>query len=121
MESKNEMDKIRSRVTFQVPQYVLYDGSVRKTLGIINESSLLVCVISVLTHSSVTLNIPTIFIQGPIWKPYLAASWDKYLHLHRDNFSVFYKDLSYPDLLNNGCGPCSGQVCFDFLVDLVFQ
>jgi len=43
------------------------------------------------THSSVTLNIPTIVIQGPIWKPYLAASWDKYLHLNRDNFSVFLK------------------------------
>ena len=115
------MGKIRSRVTFQVPQCVLYDGSVRKTLGIINESSLLVCVVSVLTHSSVTLNIPTIVIQGPIWKPYLAASWDKYLHPNRDNFSVFYKDLPCPDLLNTGCAPCSGQVCFVFLVDLVFQ
>ena len=121
MESKNEMDKIRSRVTFQVPQCVLYDGSVRKTLGIINESSLLVCVVSVLTHSSVTLNIPTIVIQGPIWKPYLGASWDKELHLNRDNFIVFYKELSCRDLLNTGCGSCSDQVCFDFSVDSVFQ
>ena len=90
VESKNEMDKIRSRVTFHVPQYVLYDGSVRKTLSIINKSSLLIGGDSVFTQSPTPLNISTIVIQGPIWKPYLGASWDKELHLNRDNFFVFY-------------------------------
>lgn len=119
--SKNEIDNIQSRVTSRIPTCVLYDGTVRKTLSIINESSLLIGVDSIFTHTSVALNIPTIVIQGPIWKPYLAASWDKDLHLHRDNFFVFYKELSCRDLLNTGCGSCSDQVCFDFSVDSVFQ
>ena len=119
--SKNEIDNIQSRVTSRIPTCVLYDGTVRKTLSIINESSLLIGVDSIFTHTSVALNIPTIVIQGPIWKPYLAASWDKDLHLNRDNFFVFYKELSCRDLLNTGCGSCSDQVCFDFSVDSVFQ
>jgi len=118
--SKNEIDDIQSRVS-RIPTCVLYDGSVRKTLSIINESSLLIGADSLFTHTSVALNIPTIVIQGPIWKPYLAASWDKDLHLNRDNFFVFYKDLSCRDLLNTVCGSCSDQVCFDFSVDSVFQ
>ncbi len=119
--SKNEIDNIRSRVKSQVPQCLIYDGSVRKTLGIINESSLLIGADSLFTHASAAFNIPTIVIQGPIWKPYLGASWDKDLHLNRDNFFVFYKDLPCRDLLNTGCGSCSDQICFDFSVDLISQ
>jgi len=119
--SRNEIDKIRSRIISQIPHCILYDGSVRKTIGIINESSLLVGGDSLFTAVSSALNIPTIVIQGPLWKPYLGSSWDNDLHLNRKKFFVFYKDLPCRDLLNTGCGSCVDQVCFNFSVDEVLQ
>ena len=120
--SKKEIVNIRSRIKSQVPQCLIYDGSVRKTLGIINESSLLNGGDSVFTSVSSALNIPTLVIQGPLWKPYLGASWDKDLHLDQDNFFVYSKDdLPCRDLLYTGCISCSDKVCFDFSVEEVLQ
>ena len=93
----------------------------KKTISIIHESSLLIGGDSLFSAVSSALNIPTIVIQGPLWKPYLGASWDNDLHLDRNNFFVFYKDLPCRDLLNTGCISCSDQVCFDFSVEEVLQ
>tara|TARA_B100002003_G_scaffold220470_1_gene222835 strand:- start:945 stop:2771 length:1827 start_codon:yes stop_codon:yes gene_type:complete len=120
--AKSEIDKIETRIFSQVPRCVLYSGSVRKTLSIINESNLLIGGDSVFSHISTALNIPTLVIQGPLWKPYLGVHWDKdLLENKKDTFLFCKEDLSCRDLLNTGCGSCSDQVCFNFSVDEVLD
>ena len=119
--AKKEIDQVRSRISSQIPRCVLYDDSVGKTAAIINESDLLIGGDSVFAHVSSALNIPTIVILGPLWKPYLGVHWDNDVHINQKNFFMFYKELSCRDLLNTGCGSCYDQICFDFSVDSIFQ
>ena len=117
--TKNEIDTIRTTVSSQIPRGVLYNGSVRETLGIINAANLLIGGDSVYAHASAALNIPTIVNQGPLWKPFLGVSWDKDLLDNKTNISILHKELSCRDLLNTGCGSCSDKSCFEFSVDEV--
>jgi ADP-heptose:LPS heptosyltransferase len=117
--AKNEINKIETRVASQVPRCVLYSDSVRKTLSIISESNLLIGGDSVFSHISSALDIPTLVIQGPHWKPYLGVHWDKDLLDAKKNTFIFCKELSCRDLLNTWCGSCSDQICFEFSVDEV--
>tara|TARA_B100000315_G_scaffold52519_1_gene46889 strand:+ start:1766 stop:3586 length:1821 start_codon:yes stop_codon:yes gene_type:complete len=116
--SKNEIEAIKATVTPQIPRAILYDGSVRKTMSIINESNLLVGGDSVFTHISVALNVPTILLQGPISKEMYR---DKDLYNGKKNISVLYKELSCQDLLRTACGSCSERICLDFSVDEVLE
>jgi ADP-heptose:LPS heptosyltransferase len=117
--SKNELDTIRATVSSQIPRGVLYDGSVRKTMGIINESNLLIGGDSAFSHISFALNTPTIVNLGPLWKPFIGVHWDDELVDNRKNFFILRKELSCRDLLNSGCGSCSEKICFEFSVDAV--
>ena len=117
--AKNEINAIRAAVSSQIPEAILYDGSVRKTVCIIKESDLLIGVDSVFTHISVAVNIPTVVLQGPLWEPYLGVHWDKDLLDNRRNGFLLHKKLSCRDLLNTGCGSCSEKNCFEFSVDEV--
>ena len=116
--SKNEIKETRTSISSQIPRAIFYDGSVRKTIGLINESNLLIGGDSVFTHISVAVNVPTIVIQGPIAK-YRPRDKDLYTD-EKKNF-VFYKELSCRDELYTACGSCSEQICFEFSVDTVLD
>ena len=116
--SKNEIKETRASISSQIPRAIFYDGSVRKTIGLINESNLLIGGDSVFTHISVAVNVPTIVIQGPIAK-YRPRDKDLYTD-EKKNF-VFYKELSCRDELYTACGSCSEQICFEFSVDTVLD
>ena len=119
--SKSEIDGIRSRIRSEIPRCVLYDDSVRKTISIINESSLFIGGDTSFSHIAPALNIPTIVILGPLWPPYMGVHWDKDFHINNKNVFIFHKDVSCRDLLNTACASCSDQICFDFSIDDILK
>ena len=116
--SKSEIEETRTSISSQIPRAILYDGSVRKTMSIINESNLLIGGDSVFTHISVAVNVPTIVLQGPIAK---YRPRDKDLYTDKKKNFVFYKELSCRDELYTACGSCSERICFEFSVDTVLD
>ena len=119
---KNEIEKIKTRTISSIPRCIFYDGPVRNTVSIISQSNLLIGGDSAFSHISSAINIPTLVIQGPIWKPYLGVHWDTDFLGDKENTFLFCKeDLSCRDILNSACGSCSDQICFDFSVDEVLE
>ena len=119
---KNEIEKIKARTVSSIPRCVFYDGPVRNTVSIISQSNLLIGGDSAFSHISSGINIPTLVIQGPIWKPYFGVHWDTDFLDDKENTFLFCKeDLSCRDILNSACGSCSDQICFDFSVDEVLK
>ena len=116
--SKNELDEAKAAISSQVPRAVLYDDTVRKTMGIINESNLLIGGDSGFTHVSVAVNVPTIVLQGPLAKD---RPRDKDLYTNTKNNFVFYKELLCRDILYTACGACSERICFEFSVDTILD
>ena len=116
--SKNELDEAKAAISSQVPRAVLYDDTVRKTMGIINESNLLIGGDSGFTHVSVAVNVPTIVLQGPLAKD---RPRDKDLYADTKNNFVFYKELLCRDILYTACGACSKRICFEFPVDTILD
>ena len=121
--SRDEIDSI-SPIRKLVPEAVVFCGSLRELLSLINESDLLIGNDSGPSQFSAALNIPTLTLNGPS-----TSSLFRDPDLYRGKHYTFNKEVHCRDLFHTQCMSktdpvtnhpvCDEMICLDFSVEEV--
>jgi heptosyltransferase-2 len=120
-----EIDRLKPLIKL-VPEALIFSGSIRELLGLINESDLLIGSDSGPSQFSIALNIPTITLNGPS-----VSSFYRDPDLVKSPHYTFNKDVPCRDLFHSQCfsninpatqlPSCNTMICLDFSVDEITQ
>ena len=120
-----DIDRLKPLIKL-VPEALIFAGSIRELLGLINESDLLIGSDSGPSQFSIALNIPTITLNGPS-----VSSFYRDPDLVKSPHYTFNKDVPCRDLFHSQCfsnrnpatqlPTCNTMICLDFSVDEITQ